>query len=368
MESICQGDKNDMWIATLGGGVCHLDIRSGKTEFLTTAHGLSNNTVYSILKDKKGNLWITTNQGISRYNPSTQKFRNFGYQDGLKINEFNSDALFLAKDGEMIFGGMGGIVSFYPDSLDERFASGNRENLTITELYVSGLRRYLAEPVYLLDTLFLQKGDDNIQLGFSLLNAYHSDNTKYRYRIKGLYDTWIETDSKNRKISLAHLNPGLYSVELEATNALGDWVNKQRLAVIIPPFLYQTVWFRIFLFITVLLFILSLLFVYFRQVKLRNRQIQHQLKLETLRGQMNPHFIFNSLNSINYFISRNDQLSANRYIADFSKLIRSILENMSGEFIPLRRELDSIEDYLRLEYLRFSDKFEYTLEVDENLD
>ena len=79
---------------------------------------------------------------------------------------------------------------------------------------------------------------------------------------------------------------------------------------------------------------------------------------------MNPHFIFNSLNSINYFISKNDKLSANHYIADFSRLIRSFLTNLSNDFIPLETEIQLLTDYLNLESLRFGDKFTYTLKTD----
>jgi len=76
---------------------------------------------------------------------------------------------------------------------------------------------------------------------------------------------------------------------------------------------------------------------------------------------MNPHFIFNSLNSINYFISNNDKISANRYIADFSRLIRAFLNNLSYDYVPLEKELESLEDYLKLEHLRFKNKFDYVL-------
>jgi LytS/YehU family sensor histidine kinase len=83
---------------------------------------------------------------------------------------------------------------------------------------------------------------------------------------------------------------------------------------------------------------------------------------------MNPHFIFNSLNSINYFISNNDKISANRYIADFSRLIRSILSNMGSDFVKFSDEMNSVRDYLEIEHLRFGDKFEYIVDdrgVDE---
>ena len=104
------------------------------------------------------------------------------------------------------------------------------------------------------------------------------------------------------------------------------------------------------------------------ELKLIAQQEQEELRLEALRNQMNPHFIFNSLNSINYFISRNDKLSANSYIADFSRLIRSFLSNLSNDFIPLETELQLLKDYLNLESLRFGDKFTYSLNINNLVD
>jgi LytS/YehU family sensor histidine kinase len=101
--------------------------------------------------------------------------------------------------------------------------------------------------------------------------------------------------------------------------------------------------------------------MYNRQINLKAKQKQDELRLESLRSQMNPHFVFNALNSVNYFISNNDKVAANSYIADFSRLIRSTLNNLSEDFIPLEQEIESIRDYLRLEHLRFSDKFNYEL-------
>lgn len=82
---------------------------------------------------------------------------------------------------------------------------------------------------------------------------------------------------------------------------------------------------------------------------------------------MNPHFIFNSLNSINYFISKNDPFSANKYIADFSRLIRSILYNFNSDFISFDKELGSLEEYLKIEHLRFGDKFDYRIDVNSGI-
>lgn len=100
-----------------------------------------------------------------------------------------------------------------------------------------------------------------------------------------------------------------------------------------------------------------------QQQKLAN----NLLALKSLRSQMNPHFIFNALNSVNNFISKSDERSANRYLSDFSKLMRSVLENSEEDFIPLEKELQQLELYIKLEHSRFEDKFDYQITVDENV-
>lgn len=364
IEHICIGDNDDIWVATLGGGVIRLDRNTEKTEFLTTAKGLANNTTYSILKDKSGNLWIGTDHGISRYNPQAGKFRNYGLTDGLEIEEFNSDAVFQAKDGEMFFGGMGGIVRFYPDSLNQLEARDYKSNLVFTDFKVSGKTRLFAKPVYDCDTVVLSKGDNNFTTTFSALNLKDPDKVKYRHQMANYDHGWIETDFRHRSVTYSNLKPGSYNIKIEASNIPGDWVYSRTLVIVIPPYFYQTAIFKVLLLLCILGIITSAVLLYLRQINLTNKNIQNQLKLESLRGQMNPHFIFNSLNSINYFISQNDRLSANRYIADFANLIRSILSNMSAEFIPLSKEIESLQDYLNLEHLRFGDKFNYSLSID----
>tara|TARA_R110000823_G_scaffold166981_1_gene298973 strand:+ start:50 stop:2263 length:2214 start_codon:yes stop_codon:yes gene_type:complete len=101
-----------------------------------------------------------------------------------------------------------------------------------------------------------------------------------------------------------------------------------------------------------------------KQQKLAN----NLLALKSLRSQMNPHFIFNALNSVNNFIAKSDERSANRYLSDFSTLMRSVLENSDEDFIPLSKELELLELYTKLEHSRFADKFDYTIIVDDNID
>ena len=367
VESVCRGDSNTIWAAMLGEGVARIDTRTGQSELLTTADGLSNNTTYSLVKDRMGNLWISTNQGISRYNPETRQFRQFGPNDGLRIGEFNSEGSFVSATGEVYFAGMGGVVSFSPDSIALSRDQLPLSPLLITEVSVSGIPRHFGKPVYKADTLTLNKGDDNFSLGFASLDFRDAPRIRYRYRLVGEQEEFTETDHRNRFVSYANLDPGHYPFELQATDNEGNWVSERRVMVVIPPLYYQTGWFRGLVIVAALSLAFLLAFTYIRQMQLRFRQKQGQLRLESLRGQMNPHFIFNTLNSINYFISQNDRLSANRYIADFSRLMRTILGNMSADYIPFAREHESLRDYLQLEHLRFSDKFDYTIEVQEGL-
>jgi ligand-binding sensor domain-containing protein/two-component sensor histidine kinase len=368
VEDICLGDNNDLWAALLGGGVVHLDLKNGKTETLTSADGLSNNTANSILKDKSGNLWISTDRGLSKYNPKTRQFRIFGLSDGLKIDAFNTDAAFQSSDGEMLFGGMGGVVGFYPDSLKETATGASIKPIVITDFKVSGIPHIFPKAVYDLDTVSLQKGEDNFQLNFACIDFKNGDKIKYRYQLIGEDESFTQIDNRHRFINYANLTPGDYCLEIEATNPDGDWISKKSLVIQIPSLYYQTLWFRLLAIVFFLSTIVLFVWMYNRQVRLRASRKQAELRLESLRGQMNPHFIFNSLNSINYFISQNDRLSANRYIADFSRLIRSFLGNLSKEYISFESELETLKDYLQLEHLRFGDKFDYKLIVDDNFE
>ena len=109
--------------------------------------------------------------------------------------------------------------------------------------------------------------------------------------------------------------------------------------------------------------LIVIIFRTLKKVQIKNKKIA----LQSLRREMNPHFIFNSLNSVNHFIATNNELEANQYLTKFSKLMRGVMENSTEDFIPFQQELDLLQNYLALEKTRFADKFDYEVEVDENL-
>nr|WP_283950685.1 histidine kinase [Chryseobacterium sp. pc1-10] len=115
--------------------------------------------------------------------------------------------------------------------------------------------------------------------------------------------------------------------------------------------------------LVVLTGLIIFIFRMLKKVQIKNKKIA----LQSLRREMNPHFIFNSLNSVNHFISTNNELEANQYLTKFSKLMRGVMENSAEDFIPFQQELDLLQNYLALEKTRFSDKFDYEIDVDESL-
>ncbi len=375
IESIIEGDSDHLWLALLGGGICRFNKKTGKTEIYSTQYGLKNNTCYNVLMDKHGHIWVSTNQGISMFNPDTKHFRNFGKAEGLEIVEFNADAVWHGDDDEMMFGGMGGFVSFYPDSI-ENGQSDYYAPLLITEISVSG--RTIYPDVYSRKHIELGKGTDNFQIAFACLDYRNANELVYRFRLAENDTGWIKTDNRKRFSNYINLHPGTYHFKVQVTNAVGDWQkNKETdLTIVIPAFYYQTLLFKISLGILLTFLIAMSILMYIRHLRMkeqRKRELliheeevkREQLKLEALRGQLNPHFIFNSLNSVNDFILDSDPIRANQYLTDFSGLMRAFLDNSKQEFIPLIKEIELLENYLKLEQIRFSDRFDFVIDYEE---
>ena len=367
IEDICPDEDGHLWIALLGGGVCHYNPVTGIRQFYTTSSGLSNNTCYGLIRDGADNIWVSTNDGISVINPGTGLIRSFSENDGLNIHEFNSDAVYESGDGTFYFGGVTGAVKFRPEQLLEPELIARQNKILVTELEVTAEKRLLDEPVYKADTIILKKGENDFHISFVVPEYRYPEKIRYRYRLEGVSSEWSYTDYTDRNISYSNLKPRWYKLEIQATDVNGAWSNQRTVAIRIKPFYYQTALFRIGMpALVILILVLQVMYI-IRRFRQREKRKRDELRQQALRGQMNPHFIFNSLNSINYFISNNDRLSANRYISDFSRLIRTVLNNMDEDFVRLSDELGSIEEYLKIEHLRFGDRFDYSIMTDPEI-
>jgi streptogramin lyase len=363
ISMILPGTDSLFWLPLYGGGLCKFNPVTHTYKTYTTANGLANNSVYCALKDRRGNLWLSTNKGISRFNIATEQFWNFDQYDGLTIEEFNGNSSCLAGDGEMIFGGVGGYVRFYPDSIRGKTSAGNSQVL-ISDVQVAGVSSHFDSAVYQKRNIIVAKGSQNITFHFTCTDLRDAGKLAFRYRLCGYDEAWNITDSKIRFANYVNLGPGEYRFEVQATDVTGEWAKEACLTVIIPALYYQTAFFRAGIAGLILVIIATVIWFYIYQIKLTERKKQEMVKLELLRSQLNPHFIFNALNPLNYMISSKDVMGANQYLSDFSRLLRLFLTNSRSEFIHIGLEAETIEKYLLIEQARFGHIFVYDLQLD----
>ena len=186
----------------------------------------------------------------------------------------------------------------------------------------------------------------------------------YKYRLLGLSEEWSTTSE--RKLYYPGLNPGTYRLEMLVRNSSGVWSEEaQWLEFEIEPHLFQTGWFRYGASTTSAVILAGIIFGYVRsrQRKLSNENILLTSSLNALKLEMNPHFIFNALNSIQYFIANNQKREANLFLARFATLVRNVLNATAQAKLKLSDEIAKLTDYLELERLRLHHHFRYKVQV-----
>ena len=231
----------------------------------------------------------------------------------------------------------------------------------IYELMVNGESRDLT------DVIKLNYNEQFVRIRYSSL-LYGRVTKYYKYRLLGLKDKW-EVISKN-ELEFGPLNPGDYIFEIVALNEKSEVIGPvAKLPICIQPAIWQTVWFRILIILVVLSLLIWGIYrlVQRRQERLSNERTFAELKMHALKAQMNPHFIFNSLNAIQSYINEGNREDSNRYISKFSKLVRQTLNFASQDYITLQEEVDYINNYVALEKLRFGNKFTSELKIDEKI-
>lgn len=233
-------------------------------------------------------------------------------------------------------------------------------------------------------TSFSRK-ENNISFQFTAFDFNNPGNICFRYRLLSKDTAWVLTQDEQRSATYLSLSPGSYTFEVQSGNKNGSWnTNPAIYSFTIKPAFWQTTWFKI---CSILLLAGLLLFFYLvriRQLKKqqqeKNRMEQSLLKselelsqtnrqlaeteLSMLRSQMNPHFIFNSLNSVQKYIWENKEEDAAEYLAKFAKLIRAILENSRKELISLKEEIEVMKIYTELEHRRSNGRFDYSITID----
>lgn len=293
-----------LWIGTKGGGINRLDIRTGTFEHITTKQGLPNNVVYGILPGREGELWCSTNRGLVKISFSDREkhkfeINTFTAATGLQDNEFNTQAFSKAANGELLFGGVNGLNRFFSEAL--------RLDTTPCPVFVVGLEiNYrpaafedenspLEVPLEFLQNLELDHDQNNLSFEFAALDFTDPAKNRYRYRLKGLDDEWVELRSKHFA-HFTHLRPGKYTLYVQGSNGEGPWMDAANTIhfVIKPPW-----WRSQAAYLVYILFVLGAIWQIYqfqiRRVKLREQLAFEHRETERMRAieQMKTNFFSN---------------------------------------------------------------------------
>ena len=240
--------KKYLWVGTGGSGLNRMDMNTGGCTFYSIKDGLPNNVIYGILNDDDGNLWMSTNKGLSCFNPQKQTFRNFDYKDGLQSNEFNRGAYLRTKDGCLFFGGVNGFNYFYPREI--------LDNMTVPQIVITGLKirnqpvpvqpngSPLTKVIYLTKKLTLTYGQNFVSFEFASMDFIYPEKNLYQYKLLGFEKDWIHSGNIH-SATYTNLNPGTYTFIVRGSNNDGVWNDKGTSVqlIILPPW-YVTWWFR----------------------------------------------------------------------------------------------------------------------------
>jgi ligand-binding sensor domain-containing protein len=371
--SVIEDGEGIIWLGTRGGGLVRFDRKENQFKILTMNDGLPDNVVYLVIEDRFKDIWVTTNWGISRYNRLLQSFTNFDVTDGLQCNEFNWNAGYVAQDGEIFIGGMNGFNAFYPEEI---IANPGKQNIQITAFKKFNILQNKA--LHDQDTLWLNHEDNFFSFGFSALDFTNPSKNVYRFMLKGYDSKWIEKKADNRIAEYTRVPPGTYRFLLMASNVYGQWPEKgMEITIIIKPPWYSTWVFRIMVVIIISILFYTLIVIRMRFLRKKHdaekqyyaiEKKLYQLEQKALQLQMNPHFLFNSLNSIQGLILGNDIDGAIHYLSKFSQLMRKTLSNSGESFIPLIDELNALTLFIEIESFRFGDRFDFTINIDPKID
>ena len=258
-----------LWLGTHGGGLNRLNRETGTFLRYNRKHGLPGNVVYAILHDQHNHLWLSTGNGLSRFDPLAEKFRNFDILDGLQSNQFSTGSGFRSTAGELFFGGVEGLTSFIPSNIVDNHY---QPSTLFTDIQVP------SQPdQYDLTgqgNITLDHKADLITITFSAADYTCPPKNTYAYKMEGYEEQWIEAGTRNNAI-YTNLPPGDYRFRVKAANNDGVWNEEGRaLALTIKPPPYNNVWSRsLYLILLIVCFISTLKFFRWRE---RER---HKVKL-----------------------------------------------------------------------------------------
>jgi signal transduction histidine kinase len=233
--------SGDMWVGTLGGGLDEFNSATGKILHHTEADGLPNNIVSGILEDGTGRLWLSTNKGISCFDPAGGTYRNYDVSDGVQSAEFNQGAYYKGRTGRMYFGGINGLNVFVPENI---VVDSSAPPVRITCFKVLDQMMDRPRDAGAQHTMVLSHDQSSFSFEFAFLDFVTPEKSRYRYMLEGFDKEWIQAGTR-RYASYTNLGGGSYIFRVQAKTSDGVWNTRgDSVALrVLPPY-WETMWFK----------------------------------------------------------------------------------------------------------------------------
>lgn len=370
--------NNALWYGTESG---LYRMKNGKIKRIELLNDLGSN-YDNFLNFHKNKLYLGTNNGLfilSDLNEDQPKFKRYGISEGIIDLETNLNSGFFDKEDRFWFGTASGLVCYTLNNDTKKNAKPRVHLLSILLNYEQfDYTKYSSDvdgeglPL----NLDLPSSKNNLIFELDGISLIHQKGIGFQYKLEGLRDNW-STISENPTITFTNLPPGDYLLHVRVVDVDGRMSEEVKFPFVINEVYYKTWWFILIEFLV----LTGIIILFFRWRIKRIARINEKEKLEfksrllsleqqSMNASMNRHFIFNSLNSIQYFINTQDKLSANKYLTNFAQLIRKNLDSATAvnNVVSLEEELERLRLYLSLESMRFKDRFDYEFNIDENVD
>ena len=373
-----------LWIGSTDNGISRMNLNAEVLEFdhLDTELLKTSKNIYFIQFDLLNNLWYGTESGVNHVLLDTTRnvldWTRYGKEEGFFGIETCTNASYLDKNFNLWFGTIDGLNKTHHSFKVENERAPKLRFTDISLFYKSldqtHLKNYLNPWGGITDTLILTYQQNHLSFDFVGINLPNPDKVNYQWMLKGSEEEWSPLSSKN-SISYSNLKPGMYTFMVRSCNEDGI-CNEEAEKVhfkILAPFWQKTG--NQIAFVIIFIAILSgILYWRIKEIKARAMAKTDRVNLEknlieleqkALRLQMNPHFIFNSLNSIQGLIAKDDSKSARLYLSRFSRLMRQTLENSREALVSVEDEVEALKNYLDLEKFTHNSCFDYEILMED---
>lgn len=353
IEKIIQDTDGHKYLATKGLGIIVWPFN--KNPYIINHNdGLLTNVLEDVSLGENQSIWVASIKGISHIifdSLGNHSIKNYTMSHGLPIPDVYHTVWTRGK----LYAATGkGVIELTPQPIDSLVVTPRFTSFLVNDAEVLSQKTYS-----------FQHYENNIKLTFESVDFYQGKNIQFQYTI----NEGVPIKHNQRYINLTNLLPGAYTLNVSAINFDGIQSKPASISFVIKQPWYQTKWFFLVLLLS---FIGTFFLIVKSRIKFLKKQNEitqeiNQLEKAALQAQMNPHFIFNCLNSIQSFIIKNNKEQAMEYLGSFAHLIRQYLHYSTKQYISLSDEINLLTNYMDLEKLRFNNSFMYYIDVDKKV-